>query len=106
MHPFGRLYAVRVKVGDVAADAVPMERPPLTLALASVLAARVDGDRRHLLAAMRPAAPPDDTPRPVGPAPRLAVVPTPLASVTHLPRVIPWPRRPVNELDPQPDPAA
>jgi hypothetical protein len=95
--------------GEFKRDAKPvdhlrMERPPLTIALASVLTAQLDGDRRGLLLSMQSR---------VGDAAGEAGDSTPsgdagqaLASVTPLPRVIPMPRRHAEQLDPEPDPAA
>lgn len=69
-----------------------MTRPTLTLALSSVLAARVESERRaRLLTVIRP-----DFHRPVERPARGTVVP--------LPRVIPMPTRPAD--DETPDPAA
>lgn len=81
-----------------------MDRPPLSLALASVLTARVQGDRRRLLSSMRRPVEPVDDAAPLAPA-RLTLVPRPLATVIPLlPRLIPGPRRPAAERHPQPDP--
>ncbi len=68
-----------------------MARPPLTIALQSVLAARIDGARRpDLLAALADKAD------------------TPLASVHSLPRLIPLQRAQLEAVSPEldPDPAA
>jgi hypothetical protein len=76
-----------------------MTRPPLTLALSSVLAAAVDGaGRPGLLATLHPPFG-RDVPRPAPPAPGLAQVIT-------MPRVIPLPRRRRTPEPLGPDPAA
>lgn len=68
-----------------------MTRPPLTLALSTVLAADVESERREgLLRVLRP-----DFGRPS---------PRPDSTVVPLPRVIPLPTRPQD--DDEPDPAA
>jgi hypothetical protein len=75
-----------------------MTRPPLTVALRSVLAASVDGaGRPGLLTFLHAPAPVEDgdtTGRHL----------SALADVLPLPRVIPMPRRAAHHLTPEPDP--
>jgi hypothetical protein len=76
-----------------------VDRPPLTLALTSVLAARMDGaGRPGLLAATVRRS--DPIPQPQRAAGQQ------LAAVIPFPRVIPMPRRPEPDPDRTPDPAA
>lgn len=93
----------KFKIITVPAEKGRMERPSLTLLLASVVSARMDGDPRGLLAHLHPRTPTQD---PAAAAPGH----TRLASVSALPRVIPMQRRNTEaltytpEFDPQFDP--